>query len=254
MMQFNDNYELNDIEKRRVRPLLNEVLERSISFKYFTTIVYHKRKTNYDHVLEDNRVFKHLLRKFFKADLRMMFFIEKHSHPTSKHYLGYHRHILLEDIPSSRWMSPTPRMRKFLEKISPDALYTVSQNSEQSELYKLELINHAIRICSSVPNGHKGLDVRPIHDIEKLLAYCTKQCTNISSLDVLDAGNSDFTVDNHVINNFIEGSRSAKPPRRSPYQKIAEDHDQLQRFWKSEEGIALSKMTFKEQLAYSENH
>ena len=57
MIQFNANYELNDIEKRRVRPLLNEVLERSISFKYFTTIVYHKRKTNYDHVLEDNRVF-----------------------------------------------------------------------------------------------------------------------------------------------------------------------------------------------------
>ncbi len=198
MIQFNDNYELNDIEKRRVRPLLNEVLERSISFKYFTTIVYHKRKTNYDHVLEDNRVFKHLLRKFFKADLRMMFFIEKHSNPTSKHYLGYHRHILLEDIPSSRWMSPTPRMRKFLEKISPDALYTVSQNSEQSELYKLELINHAIRICSSVPNGHKGLDVRPIHDIEKLLAYCTKQLSHrqhnrdeISSILVLDTHNSD---------------------------------------------------------------
>ena len=193
MIQSFDNYELNDIDRKRIRPLFNQVLERSISFKYFITIVYHRHQSNYQHVVQDNRVLKLRIRRFFKEGLRMIFFIEKHTNPSGNHYLGYHRHILLENIPDSKWISPTSCMQSFLQKISPDALLTCRQNNDQSELYKVALLTQVIRLTNSVPNGSKGLDVRPIHDIEKLLGYCTKQVgVYLPPSDAIDLINSDI--------------------------------------------------------------
>ena len=193
MNQFSDNYELNEFERKRVRPLLNEVLERSISFKHFITIPYHHKQTNYNKVIDDNRFLKLKIRRFFKEGLRMIFFIEKHTNPSSNHYLGYHRHILLESIPDSKWMSPTPCMKSFLQKISPDALLSCRQNNDQSDLYKEAVLHHAIRLIQSVPNGSKGLDIRPIHDLETLLGYCTKQSgLNLPASEAIDIFNSDI--------------------------------------------------------------
>tara|TARA_B100001996_G_scaffold248603_1_gene192661 strand:- start:611 stop:1261 length:651 start_codon:yes stop_codon:yes gene_type:complete len=199
MNQFKDNYELSNIERKRVQPLLNQVLERSISFKYFITIPYHHKQTNYNKVIDDNRFLKLKIRRFFKEGLRMIFFVEKHTNPSSKHYLGYHRHILLENIPNEKWISPTPCMKSFLQNISPDALLSCRQNNDQCDLYKEAVLNQVIRLINSVPNGLKGLDVRSIHDLETLLGYCTKQSGLIlPASEAIDIFNSDIDCSEFV--------------------------------------------------------
>ena len=43
------------------------------------------------------------------------------------------------------------------------------------------------KIVESVPNGNDGFDIRPIHNVEKLIGYCTKQIkTEEQSYEVID--------------------------------------------------------------------
>jgi len=188
-----EDYEFPEEDKKRSKPLFEDVLNNGISFKYFITIPYYYKQTNYKKVKEDNKKLRAKIRRFFKEDLRMCFFIERHPDPSSKHHLGFHRHILLEEIPSSKWISPTTSMITFLNKISPDARYEVASQSGISDLNKTALLKRVCRLCKSVPNGLIGLDIRPIYDIHRLLGYCTKQSGTLMPHDaVIDRDNSDI--------------------------------------------------------------
>ena len=188
-----EDYHFTEKDKKRSRPLLEDVLIKGISFKYFITIPYYYKQTNYSKVIQDNKVIRKKIRTFFKSNIRMCFFVEKHTDPASKHHLGFHRHILLEEIPTNRWEDPTSSMITFLNKISPDARYEVASKSGISDLNKTALLERVLRLCKSVPNGLIGLDIRPIYDIHRLLGDCTKQAGKHLPHDaVLDGENSDI--------------------------------------------------------------
>ena len=64
---------------------------------------------------------------------------------------------------------------------------------EVSDLHKIELLKRVCRLCNQTPNGNLGLDIRPIHNTEKLLGYCTKQMKSLDNCaDVIDFANSDL--------------------------------------------------------------
>ena len=48
-------YTLDDIDKKRIRSLLDEIDDKSIKFKYFITLNYDTRVTDIAQVWEDNR-------------------------------------------------------------------------------------------------------------------------------------------------------------------------------------------------------
>ena len=83
-MELDDlSYEMNVLDSTRIQPLLKQVRNKGIKFKYFITIPYYYRNTDYNSVLLDNKGIRENLRTVFGSGVRMWFFIEKHLDPGS---------------------------------------------------------------------------------------------------------------------------------------------------------------------------
>tara|TARA_B100001778_G_scaffold114155_1_gene93477 strand:- start:476 stop:1051 length:576 start_codon:yes stop_codon:yes gene_type:complete len=168
------SYQLTEHNKKRIRPLLNEIELKGINFKYFLTIDYWWKMIDDIRVSEDNKHLRKLLRKYFKRPIRFFFSKEKHlGNPDSPVFLGYHRHILMEEIPD----------------------------------VKLRDIDQVIRKHHhSTPNGKAGLDiklVKDVRDVSYLTSYMTKQIDypqlNIDRTKVIDVVNSDIGKDHFSV-------------------------------------------------------
>ena len=191
------NYTLTNIDKNRIKPLLELIKDHNINFKYFITISPYSYVPNNDegknYIISENNFLRKKIRKFYKSDIRIWFFIETYSELNGQHSGGLHRHMLIEDAPESRWSNPTKDMQEFLLRYDPEGLFELRFNGELSELHKIELLKKVCRLCRQTPNGKQGLDIRPIDDLEKLTGYCTKQIKSVEkSFDVIDEENSDF--------------------------------------------------------------
>ena len=97
-----DEYELNVLDHCRIKPLIKQISLNDISPKFFLSSVYPKR-TSYEIVQRHNKEIRRTIRKFFKSDIKMIFFLEKHLDPDTDNFLGFHRHVLIEDAPEDRW-------------------------------------------------------------------------------------------------------------------------------------------------------
>ena len=165
------DYILTNQNKKRIRPLLDDIKEKNINFKYFLTIDYWWKMIDDIRILEDNKHLRKLLRKFFKRPIRFFFSNEKHlSNPDSPVFLGYHRHILMEDVPDA----------------------------------KMRDIDRVIRRHHhSTPNGKCGLDIKLVKDLDLVTSYMTKQIDypqlNIDRTKVIDVVNSDIGQNHYSV-------------------------------------------------------
>ena len=192
-----DSYVLSEQDKKRIKGLKIVTESNELSFKYFITISPYSFIADNDYgrkyVSEENLFLRTKIRRFFKSDIKFWFFTEKYSDASSKHYGGLHRHILMEDLSSYRWKNPTNSMINFYEKFAPEAIFSPKFGEEVSEIHKIELIKRVCRLCNQTPNGKSGLDIRTIHNQEKLLGYCTKQIKTENDISaVVDFANSDY--------------------------------------------------------------
>ena len=191
------NYTLNNNDKNRVKDYLELIRKHEIHFKYFITIAPYNFIPNNDdgrnYIIGENNFLRKTIRKFYKSDIKIWFFIESYSDCFGNHPNGLHQHILIEDAPEERWKNPTNDMQNFLLKYLPEGWFSLKATGELSELHKIELLKRVCRLCRHTPNGRQGLDIRPIDNLEKLTGYCTKQIKSVEkSFDVVDANNSDF--------------------------------------------------------------
>jgi len=211
MNQDYDSYELNQLDITRIQPLMKEIKSKNLSFKFFISSVYWS-PTPYEVVQRHNREIRRTIRNFFKEDIRMWFFIEKHKESNS-----WHRHILMEDAPTDKWKHPTTRMRNFLME-DPEDYFASTIGTGITSQQKMELLNRVFRMLPFIPNGKSGLDIRPIHNLEKLTAYCSKQFElELPSYEVLDPASSDIDP-KHLIHYKQDGTswktrHEAIPPR-----------------------------------------
>ena len=191
-----DSYVLSSTDKNRIRPLIKEL--QDLSFKYFITIPYYHNENEIENVVQDNKKLRFVIRNIYKSNIRMWFFMEKHMNISGKHYGGFHRHILIEEPAPTDWNYLPNTLEQVVLKVAPDALFAINFSNEPTEEQKIKILKSVCRICKSVPNGKDGLDIRPIHNVEKLIAYCTKQIkTQEQSYEVIDYENSD--LDNKVL-------------------------------------------------------
>ena len=211
MNQDYDSYTLNPLDETRIKPLLEQIRLNDLSFKFFISSIYWN-STSYDVVQKHNMEIRRTIRSFFKEDLRMIFFIEKH-----QEHNGFHRHILLEDAPPMKWMNPTKRMQNFLAE-DPEAFFAITLGDGPNDKQKMELLTKVIRLLPFIPNGKSGLDIRPIHNLEKLTAYCTKQFEYVRpAYEVIDPVSSDIDI-SYILNHKQDGIHwktryEAIPPR-----------------------------------------
>ena len=194
-MEYNtQGYVLNVYDYKRIQPLQERIKEQSIEFKYFITLDYYERIEDISKVLIDNRHLKKIIRGFFKSDIRMFFFNEKHlGDPTSKFYGSFHRHILVEGIPEQAWQSPTNQMERFMLELDPEMVFASKFGSQPSEENKMELLKKVVKGLhhKKVPNGAKGKKYLNITNVDGLLSYCTKQNhKNVPYEYVIDTMNS----------------------------------------------------------------
>ena len=191
-----------------IQDTLNKLIEDcSIEFKYFVTIPYRFKQTDLRQVNSDNRGLRRTIRDFYQYPIRTWFFNEVHTDPDSRHFGGFHRHLLVEDIPSERWRTPSKRMERFLSEHDAEALFTALSGGIPTDTQKVALLKRVLRLHSSVPNGTLGVVVKPITELNGVLGYCLKQAgKDISIADVIDLTASDMDL--------TTGDWNARNPRQ----------------------------------------
>ena len=173
--------------------LSNQIEQLGIDFKFFCTIPYGYKNTNISRVRSDSKEIKLFLREFYGFPVRVWFFVEQHTDPASNHFQGYHRHLLVEDLPPERWRKVSMPVERDLLSNDPTALFAVRMGGDVTDQQKAGLLKRVLHRCKSVPGGTLAVDVRPITDVVGLLAYCTKQCgKELPATDVFDEDNSDI--------------------------------------------------------------
>ena len=191
-----------------IQDTLNKLIEDcSIEFKYFVTIPYRFKQTDLRQVQRDNRGLRRTIRDFYQYPIRTWFFNEVHTDPDSRHFGGFHRHLLVEDIPSERWRTPSKRMERFLSEHDAEALFTALSGGIPTDNQKIALLKRVLRLHSSVPNGTLGVVVKPITELNGVLGYCLKQAgRDLSIADVIDLTASDMDL--------TTGDWNARNPRQ----------------------------------------
>ena len=191
-----------------IQDTLNKLIEDcSIEFKYFVTIPYRFKQTDLSQVQRDNRGLRRTIRDFYQYPIRTWFFNEVHTDPDSRHFGGFHRHLLVEDIPSERWRTPSKRMERFLSEHDAEALFTALSGGIPTDNQKAAVLMRVLRLHPSVPNGTLGVVVKQITELNGVLGYCLKQAgRDLSIADVIDLTASDMDL--------TTGDWNARNPRQ----------------------------------------
>jgi hypothetical protein len=210
-MEYNTSgYQLNEYDLRRVRPLLKEINHQDIKFQYFLTLDYWYKMDDISRVLDDNTHLYKSIRSFYKSDIKMFFFTEKHLNPSAKNYGGFHRHILIEDAPEKRWKSPTKQLKRWLGEMTNTEVSQYAEYFSEGAFtpLRMSLLKRVVKgLHHSTPNGSLGLKLVPIHNLSGLLSYCTKQNKNNVPYEyVLDTLNS-TGLDEEFLKTFHAQSR-----------------------------------------------
>lgn len=180
---------INVLDQVRIEPLIKEIRNEKIEFKYWITLVYPRRTTNYNKVLSDNTILDSELTRFFGSEVKSLYAIEKHTSNDGAHSSGYHRHILIEE-PNFN----TKNVLDYLLHHDPEALFEFKLCCELNESSKLKIIEHVLRSSRTTCNSRKGVQAALIQsNFKRVLAYMTKQFEVYHpSYEVIDPTNSDI--------------------------------------------------------------
>ena len=195
-------YKLNNDDLHRIKLLQDAIDSNGIEFKYFLTLDYYFKMDRIDRVIEDNRHLKKVIQSFCNDEVKMFFFTEKHlKNSNSNVYGGFHRHILLEDIPEIKWKKPTSQMKKWMNELTAKEIKRYYDLSDVIYIpTRMALIHKVVKqLHHSTPNGFLGLKMLPIHNVNGLLSYCTKQNRqNVPNEYVIDTKNSSGLDDEFI--------------------------------------------------------
>lgn len=177
----------------RIEPLITQIRKKDLKFRFFMTLVYPIPIFDYNRVLEDNKRLIRKLRTFYKTDLKIWIFNEKHEKDKeSKFYNSYHRHLLIEDL--TDWERLARSLDKFILKYEPKIYFEILSNDAPYEESKIKLLERGTKLCKrQISNGKDGIKTEAIYNLNGVLNYCTKQFEkHHPSYEVIDPSSTDI--------------------------------------------------------------
>ena len=196
------DYELSIQDEIRIRPLMKEIVNQDIEFKYLITMNYPYRVTDYTRVIRDSKHLKHVIRR--NIDRGTKFFITNEKHTCSRNIINELDDSIIDDqkyIDSyKRFLGETvSRYGSIHRHILVDCRATTIHN-----------IDAALRLyCSRdyhFTHDGSGCDIRRVYNQENLISYMTKDIDrknlpnlNIERDKVIDSVNSDIGKNHYSV-------------------------------------------------------
>jgi hypothetical protein len=185
------------INTKLVETLHKQITDNDLRFYWFITLEYYHKITDLNKVRSDDYRLAYIIKKFFKSNIKMWFFPEKHR-SSVKVKDGYHRHVIMESIPNHCWKNRSNQMDKFILEVDPNILHNIVFGKMPSCSNQKDLLYKVIRgFNNSIPNGKDGVDIRLITEekggVKGLCRYLTKDNWKYGERieDVIDWENSD---------------------------------------------------------------
>ena len=101
----NSDYELAPNDEIRIRPLMEEINNQNIEFKYLITMNYPYRTTDYTKVMKDSVHLRHVIRRNFGWGTKL--FITNEKHTCSRNIINeLDASIILGETPTVNQLTP----------------------------------------------------------------------------------------------------------------------------------------------------
>ena len=198
----NSDYELAPNDEIRIRPLMEEINNQNIEFKYLITMNYPYRVTDYTRVIKDSKHLKHVIRR--NIDRGTKLFITNEKHTCSRNIINELDDSIIDD-------------QKYIDNFKRFTGETISRYGSihrhilvDCRATTIHHIDAALRLyCSRdyhFTHDGSGCDIRRVYNQENLISYMTKDIDrpnlpnlNIEQDKVIDSVNSDIGKNHYSV-------------------------------------------------------
>ena len=224
IMKPDTNYVLDQVDKDRIQPLLDEIFDSNIKFTYLITMTYPYRITDYTEVMKHNRHKLYVLKKNLKQSIKSFTTIEKHK--SAKNILDpSDQNIYVDDYYDAQG--------KIISRYGSLHTHTLIDARNTT---KTKIRNLIRTYCPQEYNNQfGGFDIRNVNDKVNILSYMTKDINapdlinlNIERHHVIDSVNSDIGKDHPSVRGANGKKRISKrssrlllsPSKKQKYQRL----------------------------------
>ena len=198
----NSEYELAPNDEIRIRPLMEEINNQNIEFKYLITMNYPYRTTDYTKVMKDSVHLRHVIRRNFGWGTKL--FITNEKHTCSRNIINELDDSIIDG------QSYIDNYKRFTGK-------TISRYGSIHRHILVDTFGTSIREIDAALRKYSrhdyhfthdgsGCDIRRVYNQENLISYMTKDIDrpnlpnlNIERDKVIDSVNSDIGKNHYSV-------------------------------------------------------
>ena len=198
----NSEYELAPNDEIRIRPLMEEINNQNIEFKYLITMNYPYRTTDYTKVMKDSVHLRHVIRRNFGWGTKL--FITNEKHTCSRNIINELDDSIIDG------QSYIDNYKRFTGK-------TISRYGSIHRHILVDTFGTSIREIDVALRKYcrhdyhfthdgSGVDIRKVYNQENLISYMTKDIDrpnlpnlNIERDKVIDSVNSDIGKNHYSV-------------------------------------------------------
>ena len=198
----NSDYQLAPNDEIRIRPLMEEINNQNIEFKYLITMNYPYRTTDYTKVMKDSVHLRHVLRRNFGWGTKL--FITNEKHTCSRNIINELDDSIIDG------QSYIDNYKRFTGK-------TISRYGSIHRHILVDTFGTSIREIDAALRKYcrhdyhfthdgSGVDIRKVYNQENLISYMTKDIDrpnlpnlNIEQDKVIDSVNSDIGKNHYSV-------------------------------------------------------
>ena len=198
----NSDYELAPNDEIRIRPLMEEINNQNIEFKYLITMNYPFRVTDYTRVIEDSKHLRHVIRSNFGYGTKL--FITNEKHTCSRNIINELDDSIIDG------QSYIDNYKRFTGR-------TISRYGSIHRHILVDTFGTSIREIDAALRKYcrrdyhfthdgSGCDIRRVYNQENLISYMTKDIDrpnlpnlNIEQDKVIDSVNSDIGKNHYSV-------------------------------------------------------
>ena len=196
------DYELSIQDEIRIRPLMEEINNQNIEFKYLITMNYPFRVTDYTRVIEDSKHLRHVIRSNFGYGTKL--FITNEKHTCSRNIINELDDSIIDD-------------QKYIDNFNRFTGTTISRYGSIHRHILVDTFGTSIREIDAALRKYcrrdyhfthdgSGCDIRRVYNQENLISYMTKDIDrpnlpnlNIEQDKVIDSVNSDIGKNHYSV-------------------------------------------------------